>query len=233
MKENFINKFPSEKIDYWHTIKGLFTPEQLGVFLNMHSQSIEENYLVYFHECFHYWQSIFTPYGHLKWGNHRTVSSEVIDLWLKATKDTPTERVLPIGGVLPCQSKEQFSNVTQIFIQDYSSKIVALEERLYYDEAIKDMLQVRGWCSVPGKLVYQCTVRKSPSSLGRADVVLLVLFHPEREIAEVVIHLLLESLRQRLQRQVHRCSFLQKSWRDSDPASILAGQAADESALPV
>lgn len=143
MTENSINNsFVSETIDYWYTIKGSFTPEQFGVFLNMHSQSVEENYLVHFHECFHYWQSIFTPYGHLKWGCYRSVSSEIIELWLKATMETPTERVIPAGSLLPCKSMEQFTSIAQIFVQDYASKIISLEERVYYDDTIENILPI-------------------------------------------------------------------------------------------
>ena len=144
MTENSLNNnLYSETNDYWQTIKGSFNPEQFGVFLNMNSQNIEKNYLVYFHECFHYWQSIFTPYGHLKWGCYRTVSSEIIELWLRVTKNTLTERVIPVGSLLPCKNMEQFSSIAQIFVQDYASKIVLLEERIYHDDTIEDILPIK------------------------------------------------------------------------------------------
>ena len=80
--------------EYYKSIKGSFTPEQFGVFLNMYSWEVEDNYLVLFHETYHHWQSIFTPYGHLKWGRDRSTSAEVIDLWLAATENNPA--FLPI-----------------------------------------------------------------------------------------------------------------------------------------
>ena len=57
----------------YKSIRGSFTPEQFGVFLNMDSSEVDDNYLVAFHETFHYWQSVFTPYGHMKWACDRTV----------------------------------------------------------------------------------------------------------------------------------------------------------------
>ena len=45
----------------YKSIRGSFTPEQFGVFLNMDSSEVDDNYLVACHETFHYWQSVFTP----------------------------------------------------------------------------------------------------------------------------------------------------------------------------
>lgn len=49
---------------------GQFSPEPLGVRLFMEREEISkaENVLVWFHERYHYLQTIFTPYGQLKWG---------------------------------------------------------------------------------------------------------------------------------------------------------------------
>jgi len=143
MIENFLNcDFSSETFGYWDAVKGSFYPEQFGVFLNVHSQEIDDTYLVHFHELFHYWQSIFTPYGHLKWGCYRTVSSSVIELWLAATKENPSERIIPIGSLLPTQNAEQLRIVSQVFTHDYMSRIVMLEERVFYDKTIESVLPI-------------------------------------------------------------------------------------------
>ena len=52
-------------------VKGSFTTKQFGVFLNMYSSEIEDNYPVLFHGTYHYWQSVFTPFSHLKCGVNR------------------------------------------------------------------------------------------------------------------------------------------------------------------
>lgn len=56
-----------------------------------------ENYLVWFHERFHYLQSIFTPYGHLKWGAYRTTTSDIISSWLELPVTFNCARKVPIA----------------------------------------------------------------------------------------------------------------------------------------
>ena len=55
--------------DVLSALRGQFFSEQFGTRLFMFHEDIStpENFLVWFHERFHYLQSIFTPYGHLKW----------------------------------------------------------------------------------------------------------------------------------------------------------------------
>lgn len=143
---NFYSKaskaFGAQIANCYRTVKGSFTPEQFGVFLNMHSTEITENYLVSFHEIYHHWQSIFTPYGHLKWRFYRSFSSEVIDLWLKATGEIPSMRIIPVGSMLPCKSLKQLNCIKQIFIQDLARRVIALEERLSFDPIIQNILPI-------------------------------------------------------------------------------------------
>lgn len=42
--------------DQYKSIKGSFSTEQFGVFLNMYSFEVADNYLVAFHEDYHHWQ---------------------------------------------------------------------------------------------------------------------------------------------------------------------------------
>lgn len=126
MDTNASNQFEA----YLQSIKGSFTPEQFGVFLNMYSWDIEDNYLILAHETFHHWQSIFTPYGHLKWGCARTVSSEIIDLWIQATNETPSNRPIPAADIIPCKSIHQAKHLSEIFVQDLFWQVFTLEERL-------------------------------------------------------------------------------------------------------
>lgn len=80
-------------------LRGQFSPNQFGARLFMHCDDIvtPSNYLVWFHERFHYLQSIFTPYGHLKWAAYRTVTSDVISSWLSLTEMFKKERKIPIS----------------------------------------------------------------------------------------------------------------------------------------
>ena len=82
-----------------NTIKGAYTPEQFGVFLNMYSFEATDNYQVVFHENYHYWQSVFTPFGQSKWILDRSTSSNIIGLWNEATNQTPTNRAIPITAI--------------------------------------------------------------------------------------------------------------------------------------
>ena len=123
-------------------VKGSYTPEQFGVFLNMYSWDVEDNYLVLFHETFHHWQSIFTPYGHLNWGCSRTVSSEVINLWLIATKNCPSSRILPIGDIFPCMDINQASCVSKILLQDIAWQVSHLRERIIINPVLRKILPI-------------------------------------------------------------------------------------------
>lgn len=126
----------------YNSIKGSFIPEQFGVFLNMSSSEIGKNYLIQFHEHFHYWQSIFTPYGHLKWACSRDFSNEVVRLWSAASEETPKARTIPAGGMLPCKNIKQVSCVSQIFVQDIVRRTIALTERAIKDDVLQRILPI-------------------------------------------------------------------------------------------
>lgn len=130
--------FPRE----YSSIKGSFTPEQFGVFLNIPSSEIEKNYLVQFHEHFHHWQSIFTPYGHLMWACNRDFSGEVVRLWNRASEETPEARTIPAGGMLPCKTIKQADCVAQIYLQDILRRTIALSLRTSRDDALQRILSI-------------------------------------------------------------------------------------------
>lgn len=125
-----------------NTIKGSYTPEQFGVFLNMYSCEVDDNYLVLFHEQFHHWQSVFTPYGQLKWGCVRTVSTKLIELWLTATKDFPNERKLPAADLIPCKDITQASCLAKILTQAIAWQICLLGERTVITPLLKKVLPI-------------------------------------------------------------------------------------------
>lgn len=123
-------------------IKGSFSTEQFGVFLNMYSSEIEDNYPVLFHETYHYWQSIFTPFGHLKWGINRSASAEIINLWKIATDINNSKRVIPIADILPSSNLDQLSCVAQIYVQDIAKRMVMLSERIIQDEDLQKIIPI-------------------------------------------------------------------------------------------
>jgi len=102
---------------------------------------IEGNFLTLLHEKFHHWQYLFTPYGHLKWGCYRTVSSDVIDIWLNATNLTPDERRIPISYLLNKEDKSSLQGAATIYLLETSLKTINLMERNCIDSEVEQILQ--------------------------------------------------------------------------------------------
>ena len=126
--------------EQYKSIKGAFSTEQFGVFLNMYSFEIEDNYLIAFHEDYHYWQSIFTPFGHLMWGMNRTTSTEIIEAWLTATANNPTERIIPAAGILPTDDKTAILGVSHIWKQYIAKQVANLVVRKNNNSVISKLL---------------------------------------------------------------------------------------------
>lgn len=126
----------------YKSIRGSFTPEQFGVFLNMDSSEVDDNYLVAFHETFHYWQSVFTPYGHMKWACDRSVSAEVVNIWLAATSDAPSSRFLPAAGMIGSNDEKQVSGAAQIYIQDLTRQMIYTSERAWTNPKLQLVLPI-------------------------------------------------------------------------------------------
>ena len=125
--------------DKYRSIKGSFSTEQFGVFLNMYSFEVADNYLVAFHEDYHYWQSIFTPVGHLRWGANRSSASEIIDAWLNATANTPTKRRIPAASILQTNDANSIACVSRIWTQYMARQISDLIVRNSNNTYIKKM----------------------------------------------------------------------------------------------
>ena len=107
--------------DVLSALRGQFSPEQFGarLFMSHEDMSTPENFLVWFHERFHYLQSIFTPYGHLKWGAYQTATSDIISAWIDLTDRLKCSKKIPIADYIEDGSPESlkisgnvwFSNV--------------------------------------------------------------------------------------------------------------------------
>ena len=94
------NKVEIKKMkNVFNTINGQFFPGQLSSRLYMSTNDIDRKYLVAFHERFHYLQYIFTPYGHLKWGTHRSVTSEIVEAWNNLTVQLKKRKKFPFMNI--------------------------------------------------------------------------------------------------------------------------------------
>lgn len=88
--------------DALSALLGQFTPGNLGSRLFMERSELEtpENFLVWFHERFHYLQVVFTPYGHLKWASYRTSTADIVEAWANLSLMLNQPRKLPIKEYL-------------------------------------------------------------------------------------------------------------------------------------
>lgn len=150
--------------EQYKSVKGSFSPEQFGVFLNMYSFEVADNYLVAFHEDYHYWQSIFTPVGHLRWGANRTISTEIIEAWLKATKNTPTERRIPAASIFPTTDANTITYVSNIWTQYMARHVCNLIVRNNHNPYIEKMF------SQIGPLSPSITVKDYVHELNGIDI---------------------------------------------------------------
>lgn len=112
---------------------GQFTPENLGSRLFMERSDLltPENFLVWFHERFHYLQVVFTPYGHLKWASYRTSTTDIIEAWANLSLMLNQPRRLPINNNLRVRRiSERLAHKCSIYIIN-SLTIPALSCEVY------------------------------------------------------------------------------------------------------
>ena len=124
------------------SLRGAFTPEQFGVFLNMDESEVIKNYLVLFHENYHHWQSVLTPYGCSKWMFTRSTSSETIQQWLNATSLTPHSRTIPISHLIPTESREQLGYVAKCYSQTFAEQVIRLAERAQSNTELESIIKI-------------------------------------------------------------------------------------------
>lgn len=139
-KEGFYS-YVNDTLD---AIRGKFKLQQLTAFLNMQETEISkpENYVIWFHERFHHLETIFTPYGHLKWGSYRTVSADVINYWLSLTDNKLSNRKIPIAQYLNNPNQNDIKVVTNIWMQDWMYQIYAQFERGITSESLRNIFGI-------------------------------------------------------------------------------------------
>lgn len=116
------------------TILGQFSPTSMGARLFMLKNNLEEpnNYLVLFHERFHYLQMIFTPYGQLKWGAYRTNSLDIIKIWIELTENLGISKKIPINEYLKNGTLEDIKVAYNISVKDLTYKFYDLIEHGFH-----------------------------------------------------------------------------------------------------
>lgn len=127
--------------DILSVLRGQFSPDQFAARLFMCHEDIAtpENYLVWFHERFHYLQSIFTPYGHLKWGAYRTITSDIITAWLKLPGVFNCARKVPIAEYIRDKTFEGVKIASSIWFQ---SAVYQLYNVIEQDNVSADLVQM-------------------------------------------------------------------------------------------
>ncbi len=112
-------------------VRGEFSTSQLSARLFMAHDELTtpENYLIWFHERFHYLQSIFTPYGHLKWASYRTVTADMVQAWIDLPDKFAYERKIPIYEYLNDGTIEGLKIASTIWMNDTLYQIYSIAER--------------------------------------------------------------------------------------------------------
>ena len=110
---------------------GQFTPENLGSRLFMERSDLltPENFLVWFHERFHYLQVEFTPYGHLKWASYRTSTTDIIEALANLSLMLNQPRRLPIKEYLLNDTPESVKLAYNIWLCNLKNDIYKIVER--------------------------------------------------------------------------------------------------------
>lgn len=124
-------------------IRGEFSPSQFSARLFMAQDELmtPENYLIWFHERFHYLQSIFTSYGHLKWAAYRTVTADIVQAWLNLPDILASQRKVPIAEYLCDDTTEGLKIASTIWMNDVLYQIYHIVERGVIDDDSKNLFR--------------------------------------------------------------------------------------------
>ena len=128
-----------------NAVRGRFSPNQICAYLNMNEDELlkPENYVVLFHERFHYLETIFSPYGHLKWSSFRSITADIIDMWLSLTLDDSTQKKIPIAEYLNNPKENDIRILANIWMQDWTYQIFSLFERGQCFEKFQEIFNVK------------------------------------------------------------------------------------------
>lgn len=114
-----------------HAVLGEYKPAQLSarLFMDKNELLTPEKYLIWFHERFHYLQTIFTPYGHLKWDAYRTMVADCHEAWVQLPKVMGCNHRIPIAEYLSGEQKETVKIAATIWMRYSAFQIYTIVER--------------------------------------------------------------------------------------------------------
>lgn len=117
--------------DSLSALLGKFTPSNLGsrLFMERNELATPDNFLVWFHERFHYLQVVFTPYGHLKWASYRTSTADIVEAWANLSLLLKQPRKLPIREYLLDDTPESVKLSYNIWFNDLKNDIYKIVEQ--------------------------------------------------------------------------------------------------------
>lgn len=139
--------------DSLEAILGQFTPSNLSSRLFMEKSEMEtpENFLVWFHERFHYLQVIFSPYGHLKWASYRTSVMEIVETWGNLSLMLNQPRKVPLREYLNLDTHDSVKLAYNIWVQDLKNDLYKIVERgagTYENMSLFDGLTYNTCCPI-------------------------------------------------------------------------------------
>lgn len=99
------------------------------LFMSADELTEEANFLVAFHERFHYLQFIFTPYGHHKWSISRSAVSSIVNTWCEE-KNTSLPRKIPAYIAIDEGDSDKVKAAAQIAMFDFAWRVSDLTDGL-------------------------------------------------------------------------------------------------------
>ena len=118
-------------VEYDGKILGTYLPDIKSLFVNQSSYILDEgergnrNARVVFHERFHNWQSIFTPFGQLRWYVGQKCTDDVVGLWKKFAAKDERFRKLPIANIIS-EDKETLAFAAMINYMSVDEEIIRI-----------------------------------------------------------------------------------------------------------
>lgn len=103
--------------DYYNNILGAYTPDIMKITINTtyDNKNTLQTRRVYFHERYHYWQSIFTPFGQMRWFQIDYSLNEVYSIWKKSVLKNKNYRKIPSGLLI--EQNELESSIISMHIE--------------------------------------------------------------------------------------------------------------------
>ena len=148
------------------TIKGIFFQESHGAKLFFDAENIYEDYLVAFHERFHYLQNIFTPYGHMKWAFFRSITSEIINSWAELTTQNQIKKKIPVYKYVEDINQDSIKILANIHLQIMIMEFSKITEGNALSEDIWEIVKIN-----PQKVSPKIRVKGNEYLLNGIDVI--------------------------------------------------------------